>query len=115
MPGPPTAALAWMDAATRHATRDRASRLDGMLETLLACGGDDRFWPDPRTGRNRYGTSLTPSTSEVSFASSTANPMSAVGFAAARSALRSLLDCTPSRHKPLEVWFDELRTGVLEW
>ncbi len=54
---------------------------------LLAAGGDRRIWPDPVTGRNRYGTRTTPATEEITFSSTTASNVSIEGFAAADRAL----------------------------
>ena len=61
-------------------------RNDGLelrLRLLLASGGDERIWPDPLTGRSRYGTTIAPAPDETWFSSSTASTISERGYRAA--------------------------------
>ena len=44
-----------------HGIEPRDGGLELRLRLLLASGGDERIWPDPVTGRNRYGDHHTPS------------------------------------------------------
>ncbi len=83
------------------AARCREHRIDGdtqgadgsisrQLRVLLASGGDSRIWPDPASGRNRYGTPIGPASGEIWLSSSTASAVSQSGFETARACLESL-------------------------
>ncbi len=61
---------------------------------LLALGGDERIAVDPRTGRNRYGTSLTPQPNELWFSSSTASSITRLGQEAVIAAATTLMTGT---------------------
>lgn len=97
-----------LDEALGVAGEARAS-----LALLLAAGGDTRIWPDPITGRNRYGTRTRPAPDEISFASTTANTVSAAGFAAAGRALDGLLGRDFGARLPIEPWFDQIRAQII--
>lgn len=81
------------------------------LNTLLASGGDERIWPDPKTGRNKYGTPIAPASDEIWFSSSTASAISERGYGAAMTALAGILGDGPAR-TPLYDWQDGLRRRV---
>jgi hypothetical protein len=110
MRGPAPSARHWCEdrlAADLAAEGDRT-----LLRTLLAHGGDERVWPDPTSGRNRYGTLLSPAPEEAWYSSSTATTISAASFEVARLALGRLL----GRHgtsMPIDEWFDALRGNLL--
>lgn len=71
--------------APDQAALSRSTRSDDevALGDLLRAGGDARLDVEPSTGLSRYGTRCVPSPGLVSFASSTANTISADGYAAA--------------------------------
>ena len=50
------------------------------VEDILVSNGDSRIRVDPRTGRNKYGTTLRPRPEAVHFSSSTASSISDYGF-----------------------------------
>ncbi len=83
-----------------------------LAAPMLAAGGDPRIWPDPVTGRNRYGTKTRPAPDEISFASTTANNISEAGFEAAVRALDRLLSPGPGYYSSLGQWFEEIRAGI---
>jgi hypothetical protein len=113
MAGTATAAHALNHQAAATTARAGPRRFDGLLRTLLASGGDERIWPDPETGRNRYGTPLAPTSNELWFSSSTATGISARGFDAAQGALSTILDSENATRKPIDAWFYELRAHIL--
>jgi hypothetical protein len=84
-----------------------------FLWLMLASGGDPRIWLDPVTRRNRYGMKTTPAPDELSFASTTANTISAQGYAAAALAAGGLFPSGRALHLPLSQWFDEIRASVV--
>ena len=105
-------AVAWDASAPQNEIADRTypRSLSLQLELMLASGGDERIWPDPLTGRNRYGTSVVPAPHEIWFSSSTAATTSVAGYRAASEALAVLLR-SPSL--PVHDWFDAIRTRIL--
>ncbi|AYD04282.1 hypothetical protein [Neorhizobium sp. NCHU2750] len=75
----------------------------------LATGGDRRIFADPVSGRNRYGTRVTPAEAEVSFASTTASNISSAGFRAAGEALARLIAPGHPGIAGLGQWFQDIR------
>jgi hypothetical protein len=82
------------------------------LSLLLAAGGDGRIWPDPATGRNRYGTRTTPRGDEISFASTTASNVSAEGFHAADGELKRLFSVDGAASCSVDDWFAAIRNRL---
>jgi hypothetical protein len=82
------------------------------VSLMLATGGDRRIFPDPISGRNRYGTLVTPAENEVSFASTTASNISADSFRAAGDALARLIASDNSSQVDPGRWSDEIRTRI---
>ena len=105
-------AVAWDASAPQNEIADRTypRSLSLQLELMLASGGDERIWPDPLTGRNRYGTSVVPAPHEIWFSSSTASTTSLAGYRAAAEALAALMG-SPSL--PVHDWFDAIRARIL--
>ena len=89
------------------------SPLSASVSLLLAAGGDKRIWPDPQTGRNRYGTKPSPS-DEISFASTTANNVSDEGFKIAQATLQRLIDVRSPAPIAIDQWFAGLRDAILD-
>lgn len=54
--------------------------LESLVEQVLVSNGDSRLVVDPRTGRNKYGTTARPRPEAVHFSSSTASSISDYGF-----------------------------------
>lgn len=86
--GPTSALLAWMadlagaDSGSMAPDAEPAPCLpfDAPVEDILLSNGDSRIRTDPRTGKNRYGTTLRPRPEAVHFSSSTASSISDYGF-----------------------------------
>ncbi|MDE1157429.1 MAG: hypothetical protein PW791_03925 [Neorhizobium sp.] len=76
---------------------------------MLVSGGDRRIVPDPVTGRNRYGTLVSPAEGEISFASTTASNISTESFRAAGEALERLIDPDAPGQTTPAVWFGDIR------
>ena len=93
-------------------TLSDASAVPASMALILAAGGDRRIWPDPVTGRNRYGTRTTPATGEIVFSSTTASNVSVDGFAAADRALKRLIGTESEPAIAYEQWFSDIRQGV---
>lgn len=91
----------------------KSSASPASVVLLLAAGGDRRIWPDPATGRNRYGTRTTPATGEIAFSSTTASNVSVEGFAAADRALKQLIGTEIEPAIPYGQWFADIRQGVI--
>ena len=72
-----------------------------------------RIWPDPVTGRNRYGTLTKPAPDEISFSSTTASNISPDGFAAANRALGRLFGTASEPMVGPDQWFDEIRGCIV--
>jgi hypothetical protein len=87
--------------------------VEAHLRLLLGSGGDERVWPDPETGRTRYGTLLVPAPAEVSFASSTASTIGERGYGAALHVLRRLLDQGARSRLQLQDWLGCIRAELL--
>jgi hypothetical protein len=90
---------------------DRPEAL-ASLSLMLATGGDGRIWPDPITGRNRYGTRTTPAIDEIVFSSTTASNVSVAGFAAADRELKRLISTAPGAAIDPDQWFADVRRDV---
>jgi hypothetical protein len=105
-------AAAWIFPSAEKVFADRARQrgLSLQLELMLASGGDERVWPDPATGRNRYGTPVGPAAHEIWFSSSTA---SAPSLAAYRAAAEVLAALTGTPGLPVHEWFDAIRARIL--
>ena len=88
-------------------TLNDASAVPASMALILAAGGDRRIWPDPVTGRNRYGTRTTPASGEIVFSSTTARNVSVDGFAAADRALGRLIGTEIEPAIAYEQWFSE--------
>ena len=84
------------------------------LSLLLAGGGDGRIRPDPATGRNRYGTRMTPAPHEIAFASTTASNVSTEGFLAADAQLRRLFGADTAQSVGIDDWFASIRVGIAQ-
>ena len=81
--------------ASRLVVPDGERSVDGpagaaTVRLLLTSGGDERIWPNPQTGKNRYGVGAGPASGEIWFSSSTASAISESGFRAARAAVERL-------------------------
>ena len=94
-------------------TLNDASAVPASVALILAAGGDRRIWPDPVTGRNRYGTRTTPASGEIVFSSTTASNVSVDGFAAADRALGRLIGTEIEPAIAYEQWFSDIRQGVI--
>jgi hypothetical protein len=94
-------------------TLNDASAVPASMALILAAGGDRRIWPDPVTGRNRYGTRTTPASGEIVFSSTTASNVSVDGFAAADRALGRLIGIEIEPAIAYEQWFSDIRQGVI--
>lgn len=105
-------AAAWVVSppASEIADGTRRRSLSLQLELMLASGGDERIWPDPLTGRNRYGTSVAPAAHEIWFSSSTASATSFTGYRAASEALTALLGSPPLA---MHEFFASIRARIL--
>src|SRR5258708_2302574 len=79
-------------ASHAHGIEPRDGGLELRLRLLLASGGDERIWPDPVSGRNRYGTTIRPAPDEIWFSSSTASTITERGYRAAHADLTALLE-----------------------
>jgi hypothetical protein len=99
--------------AATASVRTQSRPFDNLLRTLRASGGDERIWPDPESGRNRYGTPVTPVTDAIWFSSFTATAISGSAFDAAHGALCTILDSEHATRKPIDAWFHDLRTQIL--
>ncbi len=69
----------------------RTMELAVPVEHLITNGGDARIKPDPRTGRNGYGSSARPVIREIGFASSTATCVSDAAYQSVESLRRRLI------------------------
>ena len=83
--------------------------LESASICLLASGGDERIARDPATGRNRYGTTATPSPREIFLSSSTATTITPRAYRAAQTAWAALSSAPPGDRPGLEGWFDSIR------
>jgi|SRR5581483_2813 len=90
-----------------------AEPLLAQLDVLLGSGGDERIWPDPATGRTRYGTALAPQPQEIWLSSSTASTIGERGYGAARRTLHALLDHGPKTRLQLQDWLCEVRGDLI--
>jgi hypothetical protein len=77
---------------------------------MLASGGDERIWPDPVTGLNRYGAPVAPAAHQIWFSSSTAAAPTLAGYRAAAEALAALMG-RPAL--PVHQWFEAIRGRIL--
>jgi hypothetical protein len=83
-----------------------------LFETLLASGGDERLSLDPKTGRNRLGFPIGPSSAEIFLSSATANAISPRGRAAALRAFDQTMRARDGQTLP--AWFDDIRRRLLD-
>jgi hypothetical protein len=88
-------------------------RLESQLRLLLASGGDERIWPDPTAGRNKYGVPVAPAPDEIWFASSTASAITPQAYRAAGLILRRLVTAHRGERLAIEEWFDSIRNRLL--
>jgi hypothetical protein len=88
--------------------------LRASVSLILASGGDERIWPDPISGRNRYGTKTLPAPDEIGFSSTTASNISEMGFAAASRALERLFGFDGRSVVTPDQWCDEIRSRIGE-
>lgn len=91
----------------------RNDGLESRLRLLLASGGDERIWPDPVTGRNKYATTIMPASDETWFSSSTASTISERGYRAALADLHALLERGVKTSVQVQDWLCELRAELL--
>src|SRR4051794_19806035 len=105
----------WAEPSVARATgiEPRNSGLDVRLRLLLASGGDERIWPDPVTGRNRYATTIPPASDEAWFSSSTASTITERGYSAALADLHGLLDRGVRSGVQVQDWLCALRAELL--
>lgn len=96
------------------ASSARRGNLRATVALILASGGDTRIWPDPISGRNRYGTKTSPAPEEIGFASTTASNITTEGFEAASQSLQRLFGADGVQSVSLDLWFNEIRTGISE-
>jgi hypothetical protein len=101
------------NAGSSSQTLNDVSAVPASVALILAAGGDRRIWPDPVSGRNRYGTRTTPATGEIVFSSTTASNISVDGFAAADRALKRLIGTQDEPAIAHEQWFSDIRQGVI--
>lgn len=89
------------------------TELASQVSLLLASGGDERIKPDHTTGRNRYGIPTFPVEDEISFSSTTANPISPKSFSRAQGALGNFLAISGSSWPSAkDEWFDQIRSRI---
>jgi hypothetical protein len=91
-----------------------SGNLRASVSLILASGGDERIWPDPISGRNRYGTRMLPAPDEIGFSSTTASNISETGFAAASRALERLFGFDGTSIVTPDQWCDEVRSRIAE-
>ena len=91
----------------------RDGGLELRLRLLIASGGDERIWPDPVTGRSRYGTTLRPAPGETWFSSSTASTITERGYRAALADLDALFAGGVRKSVQVQDWLCELRAELL--
>jgi hypothetical protein len=84
-----------------------------QFEMFLASGGDSRIRLDPFTGRNRYGTPVSPTNGEIWFSSSTATAISRRGYAAARFAFDKWMGDSNIHQSGASAWCDSLRDRIV--
>ena len=103
--------------ASARRTSPASSRATAGSSCVCACccasGGDERIWPDPVTGRNRYGTTLRPAPDETWFSSSTASTISERGYRAALADLEALLARGARTRLQVQDWLCGLRAELL--
>jgi hypothetical protein len=87
-------------------------RFSSQLRLVLASGGDERIWPDPGTGRNKYGVPVAPAPDEIWFSSSTASAISPLAFQAAGLMLRRLIATQRRDRMAVEDWFGTIRSRI---
>ena len=100
-------------ASHAHGVEPRDGGLELRLRLLLASGGDERIWPDPLTGRNRYGTTIAPAPDETWFSSSTASTITERGYRAALADLQALLERGVRTSVQVQDWLCGLRAELL--
>lgn len=88
--------------------------LRASVSLILASGGDERIWPEPISGRNRYGTKMLPAPDEIGFSSTTASNISEPGFVAASRALERLFGFDGRSIVTPDQWCDEIRSRIGE-
>jgi hypothetical protein len=93
--------------------RSSDERLDSQLRLLLSCGGDERIWPDPTTGRNKYGVPLSPAPDEIWLSSSTASAITPPAYREVSLILRRLITTNRADRLAIEEWFDSIRNRLL--
>ena len=91
----------------------RDGGLELRLRLLIASGGDERIWPDPVTGRSRYGTTLRPAPDETWFSSSTASTITERGYRAALADLDALFAGGVGKSVQVQDWLAGLRAELL--
>ncbi len=96
-----------------HGIEPRDGGPELRLRLLLASGGDERIWPDPVTGRNRYGTTIRPAPGETWFSSSTASTITERGYRAALADLEALLAQGVRTSLQVQDWLCGLRAELL--
>jgi hypothetical protein len=87
--------------------------LEAQLRLLLASGGDERIWPDPATGRNKYGVPVTPAEKEIWFSSSTASAVTPLAYQTAARVLGRLITVNRRDRLQVEDWFEQIRSRLL--
>jgi hypothetical protein len=95
------------------ATAGGPERGEALLRTLLTNGGDERIWPEPASGRNRYGTPPSPAPDEAWYSSSTASAITPGAFAVAGRALERLLGTHNGATLPIDAWLCEVRRELI--
>jgi hypothetical protein len=83
------------------------------VDLLLASGGDERIIVDPATGRNRYGTSATPTPHEIFLSSSTASTITSRVYRAVEMAWADLTAGSIDDRRGMDAWFDSIRARLL--
>ncbi len=84
------------------------------LALMLHAGGDRRIWPDPVSGRNRYGLKAVPAPNEISFGSTTASTISPMSFEAVGYTYSRLFEVGHGAGLTLGKWFSELRGRIVK-
>jgi hypothetical protein len=83
-------------------------------DLLLAAGGDERIVVDGATGRNRYGTTVTPRPEEIFLSSSTASTITPRAHRAVEKEWAALSADPSSDYQGIDVWLESLRTRLLD-
>jgi hypothetical protein len=88
-------------------------KFEAQLRLLLGSGGDERIWPNPQTGRNKYGVPTAPALDEIWLSSSTASAITPLAYGTAARVLRQLIESNFRDRLKVEDWFEQIRSRLL--